>query len=395
MTSSRRKTLTSSPRKLPLDLEEAILVRVPPRSLVRFRTVCKGWNTLLNDKRFANKQLPFARPEFLLHTDSRTYSVSVNLNNEDPTTKVRNSNFDFNKINYWTCDYTYECGNSDGYFFLYHPYDFSDRHGLHSDFHEVQKGGVVWNPFFRKVRWIQTMVVDFKLCGMVYNGSGPDKSYNKIVGTTYCFEDYHQGIIMFDFETNAWKSIDHAGYVAKHTREQSLRYNNVSLNGNLYWTAYNLKTGRYFIRFLDLLEERVKPFCVLPCKKRNYSHSHVLAIYKGDRFSLLEHCKETSKSKIWVTKNKISSRGDGDDVVWIKFMTISRPSYPRFYHKFSRYMVEDNIYGKAFVMCCSNSKQGQAYVYIVRGGKCKKIKIDEVPTQSGCSFHVPSLIPFT
>ncbi|EOA33966.1 hypothetical protein CARUB_v10021461mg [Capsella rubella] len=372
----------SSPRKLPLDLEEEILVRVPPRSLVRFRTVCKTWNTLLNNKRFANKQLPFARPEFMLHTDHRTYSVSVNLNNEDPTTKVRNFYFDFTKI-YGTDHHTYDdCGNSDGYFFLYQPYEF-------------RPCGVVWNPFFRQVRWIQTMVFSFNLCGMVYNGNGPDKSYNKIVGTSYCFEDDHQGIIMFDFETNAWKSIDHAGYVAKHTREQSLRYNNVSLNGNLYWTAYNLETGRYFIRFLDLLEERVKPFCVLPCKKRNYSHSHVLAIYKGDRFSLLEHCKETSKSKIWVTKNKISSRGDGDDVVWIKFMTISRPSYPRFYHKFSRYMVEDNIYGKTFIMCCSNNRNGQAYVYIVRGGKCKKIKIDEVPTQSGCSFHVPSLIPFT
>ncbi|VYS47807.1 unnamed protein product [Arabidopsis thaliana] len=40
--------------KLPWDLEEEILSRVPPTSLDRFKTVCKRWNALFNDKTFIN-----------------------------------------------------------------------------------------------------------------------------------------------------------------------------------------------------------------------------------------------------------------------------------------------------------------------------------------------------
>ncbi|CAE5960503.1 unnamed protein product [Arabidopsis arenosa] len=252
---------------------------------------------------------------------------------------------------------------------------------------ESHKGGVLWNPLFRKIRWIPGAArSSFTLCGVGYNGSIPDK----IVGTIYSLDLRHQTVVMFEFETNAWKLIDPDRYVAEFTREQSLRHNSVSLNGNFYWTAYNLETGEYFIRILDVLKEIIKPFCILPCMGKSSSHTRVLAIYKGDRFSVLEQCKTTCKIEIWVTKKKISN---GDDVVWIRFMNVSIHNFPRFYHKFSKYMVDNNIYGKTLVMCCSYRRSGQAYVYIVRGDMCKRIKIDEVPSQFRCSIHVPSLIP--
>ncbi|CAH8256570.1 unnamed protein product [Arabidopsis lyrata] len=252
------------------------------------------------------------------------------------------------------------------------------------------------NPWLRQTKRIDAVVQEFFLCGTGYNSSRPEKSY-KIVGFTSYFNELRTDYLkfaMFEFATNAWKIIDHASYVAKSTREQSLRYNNVSLNGNLYWPAYNLETCQYFIQILDFSEEIMKPFCIQPCEKKDSSYTRVLAVYKGERFSLLEQCKTTCKIEVWVTKKKITNGDDGEDVVWIKFMNVSIHNFPRFYHKFSRYMVDNNIYGKTLVMCCSYRKNDQAYVYIVRGDMCKRIKIDEVPSQFRWSIHVPSLIVF-
>ncbi|AED94140.1 putative F-box protein [Arabidopsis thaliana] len=237
------------PKKLPLDLEEEILFRVPPRSLHCFRSVCKEWNALSRDKRLINKNFACAPPEFILKTRSNIYSISVNLNDDNPTINVRDLCFGDHLRGqhslYGTCD---------GNFFLY------------DHFHEG--GGC--------------MVVDPK-------------------------------------------------------------------------------------RVTRLLRERV------------------LSVYKGDRFSVLEQSKKTRKIEIWVTKNKIGNGDDGDDVVWIKFMTISRPDFPMVLisHPSTNYFVENNIYGKAFVLSCPTKKPKAAW-----------IKIDGVvfAKSDQSSVFVPSLI---
>jgi len=102
------------PKKLPLDLEEEILFRVPPRSLHCFRSVCKEWNALSRDKRLINKNFACAPPEFILKTRSNIYSISVNLNDDNPTINVRDLCFGDHLRGqhslYGTCD---------GNFFLY------------------------------------------------------------------------------------------------------------------------------------------------------------------------------------------------------------------------------------------------------------------------------------
>ncbi|CAH8256571.1 unnamed protein product [Arabidopsis lyrata] len=365
-------------RKLPSELEEEILIRVPPSSLARFRAVCKEWNVLFSDKRFANNQLACARPEFMLQTDSNVFSISVNLN-DDPTLQVRKLTIDFPGFHYCNCD---------GYFVLYDL--------LHNR-------AAVSNPWLRQTKRIGCALDEpFTLCGMGYDSSRPEKSY-KIFGFKYCRlnelqSTYYQRFAIFEFETNAWKFIDHANNLENSTREQWWCYGNVSLNGNLFSTAYDFETGQYIIRIFDFSKEIVKPFCILPCEKKDSNQTHALAVYKGDRFSLLEQCYKTSKIEIWVTKKKISNGDDGDNVVWIKFMTVSIPNFPRFYHTFSRYMVDNNICGKTFVMCCPDDKTRRAWVYVVRGDLCKKIKIDHYLVDGSCSLccvYVPSLMPIT
>ncbi|XP_023643258.1 putative F-box protein At1g58090 [Capsella rubella] len=128
-------------RRLPSDVEEEILVRVPPQSLLRFRSVCKEWYNRSSSKRFVNRNFAFARPEFMLKSDSHICSVSVDLK-EDPTIKVTDFCFDFLRgrrydLSAMTCD---------GYMFMYE----SPKVGIDSGEHR----GVVWNPLLRHTKYI-------------------------------------------------------------------------------------------------------------------------------------------------------------------------------------------------------------------------------------------------
>ncbi|CAH8256526.1 unnamed protein product [Arabidopsis lyrata] len=363
-------------RKLPLDLEEEILFRVPPRSLLRFRSVCREWNTLFHNKRFINKNFACARPEFMLKTYSHIYSISVDLN-DDPTIKVRDLRFDPLRGRHY---------NLDGNFFLY-------------DFHDGG-GCVVSNPLLRQNKWFAKAK---NICGkyMGYDGSRPEKSY-KIIGMweRHSLDGITTTYLVSEFAANAyWKVTDHTSFYEEPAfRSDSSGNNRVSLNGNLYWTAHTYpETGQYFIRMLDFskeIEMCQKTFCVLPCKeKKSTTHTRVLSMYKGDRFSVLEQSRKTREIEIWVTKDKISNADNGDDVVWIKFMTVSIPDFPMVLsHMSTKYFVDNNIYGKSFVLCCPSKIPKAAWVYIVRGDLCKKIKIDQVLCEFESSVYVPSLI---
>ncbi|CAH8256573.1 unnamed protein product [Arabidopsis lyrata] len=315
----------------------------------------------------------------MLKTHSHLYSISVDLN-ENPTIKVRDLRFDHLRGRRYHLH-----GTCDGYFFMY-------------DFHKGG-GGVVSNPLLRHTKWIAKAEY---ICGrgMGYDGSRPEKSY-KIIGMSEChsWDGITTTYSVAEFATNAWKVTDHTRFKEElELISETCDNGRVSLNGNLYWTAYTYpQTGQYFILMLDFskeIEMCQKTFCVLPCKgKKSTTHTRILSIYKGDRFSVLEQSKKTREIEIWVTKDKIGNGDDGDHVVWIKFMTFSIPDFPMLLcNSPARYFVDNNIYGKSFVLCCPSKRPKAAWVYIVRGDMCKKIKIDQVLCEFESSVYVPSLI---
>ncbi|CAA7028072.1 unnamed protein product [Microthlaspi erraticum] len=352
--------------KLPLELEEEILTRVPPFSLHRFRVVCKQWNALFNDKIFINNYLACARPrsEFMLMTDSKLYSVNFNLNDEDPNINIRElMSMDFRLLETVPCD---------GLFFSY----------------KTTRTATVWNPWLRQTRLIKIdhMPDPFFICGMGYDSSRTEKRY-KLFGYTIGQKSVVRYVI-YEFASNAWKYFDDDPAVCRY-----FLYNNVSMHGNLYWVSnYNFET-RCFIRVLDCSKEIFKPFCTLPCKNKVSCYSPVLAAFKGERFSLLQQCRITSNIEIWVTKKKITNADDGDDVKWIKFMSVLLPNLPIVCQLHSKvYLVDDSFYGKSVVTCC-NDETGQLCVYIVRGDICRKIKLDDVVGElRRCFLYIPSLI---
>ncbi|XP_023643293.1 putative F-box protein At1g58090 [Capsella rubella] len=224
------------------------------------------------------------------------------------------------------------------------------------DFHEGGGEGLVLNPFLRKPKWIVVDVISYGK-GMGYSGNRHDEKSYKIIGN----------VNVFHFATNEWKVTEHI-------------------------TCTYPETGQCFIQMLDFSKEIRKVFCVLPCK--GGKSTRILSVYKGDRFSVLEQSIETRAIEIWVTKNKIGNgEDDGENVVWIKFMTMPIPNFPMLLcNNSTSYFVDNNIYGKSFVLCFHSEEPREAWVYIVRGDVCKRIKIEEVVCMFDSSVYVPTLI---
>ncbi|EOA32892.1 hypothetical protein CARUB_v10016208mg [Capsella rubella] len=136
--------------KLPFELTEEILSRVPQNSLVRFRSVSKQWNALFDDRTFINNHKKTFR--FILTTKYKIYSVSI-----DPKIEVRDLTLDIPGLesqipkNLVDCDKLLLC--------------------------DMEKGAAVWNPWLRQARLInqdldQTQIQSY---GIGYNNKGSYK----------------------------------------------------------------------------------------------------------------------------------------------------------------------------------------------------------------------------
>ncbi|CAG7867203.1 unnamed protein product [Brassica rapa] len=340
--------------KLPCELVEEILYRVPPLSLLRCKTVCKQWNTLLN-------HLSLVRPQLLIWTGPKIYSVGVSLK-DDPKIDIREL----------PVDNPYLKNNNNPI-----PYNFLPSDGL---LFCVPRWGninrvVVWNPWLRQTRLIVPQENCFTFGGIGYDSGRPEKGY-KVFGYRFLDRKLNNGkvqvyrrLAIYKFETNEWKYIDSMNEDESSQIGIGISFDkNVSLNGNLYWIAYNVKTGEYLIRCFDFSKETIKLFCVLPWKDDS-SDVPILSAYRRDRFSVLKQFNETNKIEIWVTENKIS--GDGANVVWMKFMTVSIPFDKDFCPS---YFIDNNTYGKSLVMCCKDEDKN-ACIYVVKGNASTKIPI--------------------
>lgn len=371
------------PMKLPFELEEDILSRLPPQSLVRFRTVSQKWNSLFNDKTFINTHLSRSLPQFILLTTSMIYSVDIiDHNNIDTTIELRqlpssdipNRDIRDTLSNYSaisTCDE-----------FLFYNYRYWENKTA------------LWSPWLRQVKWIEYKVKDeFCVFGLGYNNSRPEKVY-KILGYSFC-----HGKVLRDQRVAIYECASHSLRYINRPEDDDWPINEiakrskVSLNGNLYWfSCSNYKTHEYFIRIFDFSTESFKPFCLLPCQKNNHNDELILAVYKGDRFSLLKQSCVTREIGIWVTKERISNNnGDGGEgVVWIKLMTLSTTNLPKLFGEF--YRVSYFIYEKTLFLCNSDDGTGLICIYIVREDQCKKIQIGSGIFKCCHRVYTPNLI---
>ncbi|EOA29065.1 hypothetical protein CARUB_v10025321mg [Capsella rubella] len=334
--------------ELPWELVEEILYLLPLLSLVRFKIVCKQWNRLFKSKSFNNNSVHICRPHFLVWTDSKMYSVSVDLNN-DPKIGTHALPLDIPSFHNHMSTSFLPC---DGLLFCYSL--------------SMSNKAAVWNPWLRQTRWIKSNYKYFNFRGMGYDSGRPEKGYNIV-------------------ETNEWKCTNVCA--GTHIR----RSTDVSLNGNFYWTDRDQETGEYFIQSFDFSKQIYKVFCVLQWNMENTSFP-VLSTYKKNRLSLLKNSIRTKNNiEVWVTKNKINNDDVVEHVEWIKYMTVSVPIS----RTISPSFVIDNVYNKkSLVMCCLEYENEKLCIYTVRGNALTKTQMDVDAKHflKHCTY-VPSLIP--
>ncbi|CAA0286198.1 putative F-box only protein 11 [Arabidopsis thaliana] len=359
---------------LPWELVEEILCRVPPQSLVKFRTVCKQWNSLFDDNKFVNDHFVQSQPQFIFRTESKIYSVAVNF--KGPRIEVHElplaipglkSEMPIRLHDYVDCDGLLFCTS---YF----------------------NGVLIWNPWLRQTRFFASK----HRYPVTYDIGYDNKKQYKMLDYYKCEGDSSIKSIIYEIGLYAKKVKD----VGSDSTWSIFQSNSVSLNGTLYWAGVDVNNG-IFIRSFSFSTERPTTFCSLPFM---YDDDNVLAlaVFRKDRLSLLNLCNKTSEIKIWLTKNNINDREVGleEDVVWINLMTVLIPNFPKFsfywYNRPDLTYFLDNDDAKRLVICCYDETD-QAYIYIVKGVMFKKIKIDQYEVLSDYSrphFHtyIPSLV---
>ncbi|KAG2277894.1 hypothetical protein Bca52824_060449 [Brassica carinata] len=353
-------------KQLPWELEENILSRLPPRSLVRLRAVCQRWNALFNDKSFVNDHFSRSRPGFLLLGSPKNYSIDIiNPNSIDPTIQL--SELPFSAMLYQDLHYRCTTIKACDELLL-----FNNRYlnGL----------SALWNPWLSQFKLIKKDCTQFHCCGLGYEIIGRTNKVYKILGyfDPDPEEEYYTRVAIYECASHVFKNIDLPENNWYGVGE------NVSLNGNLYWFSLDDETDEYFIRSFDFSAGTFKPFCLLLCQKDYYRVELLLQVFKEDRFSLLKQNYLTRKIEIWVT-NTI----DEEEVVWTKMMNLPTTNFPRLFEQF--YGKSYFIYDKTLFVCCCENSTSVPCIYIVREDLCKQIHIDSGIFQCCHCVYTPSV----
>ncbi|KAL5175193.1 F-box/kelch-repeat protein [Glycine soja] len=293
---------------LPQDLITEILLRLPVKSLVRFKSVCKSWLFLISDPRFAKSHFELAAaladrilfiassaPELRsidfnasLHDDSASVAVTVDLPAPKPY-------FHFVEI----------IGSCRGFILLHclsHLCVWNPTTGVHKV--------VPLSPiFFNKDAVFFTL-----LCGFGY-----DPSTDDYLVVHACYNPKHQANCaeIFSLRANAWKGIEGIHFPYTHFRYTN-RYNQFGsfLNGAIHWLAFRINASINVIVAFDLVERSFSEMH-LPVEfdygKLNFCHLGVL----GEPPSLYAVVGYNHSIEMWAMKEyKVQSS-------WTKSIVIS------------------------------------------------------------------------
>ncbi|CAJ2635457.1 unnamed protein product [Trifolium pratense] len=147
---------------LPSELVVDILLRLPARSLIQFRRVCKLWKTLISDPNFAKKHfLMSAADPSLTHQRLAFCDCSYPLNSllENPSTRVIPDRF-----NGFENDRCFLVGSCNGFLCIYDPY---------------QNNMIMYNPSIGLKSKSSPKLKPSAHWGMPYNGFGYDHVNDK------------------------------------------------------------------------------------------------------------------------------------------------------------------------------------------------------------------------
>lgn len=305
------ETTTRNPNlDLPEDIIADILKRLPAKSLVRFRCVCKPWGSLLTDSNFIKAHLK--RNRSLFQSNLKTNTRLILARYCDTLLSATDSDVTKNAIQAEQLDLPlvknlpyYVKGHSDGLLCL-----------VINDGYEGML--VIYNPSIQRYRKLpnpENFRSTREVIGIGYDATCDDYKVVR-VPSNYCrmkCPGYRPKVEVLTLKSNTWRQIpdeDTPPYFVEHIFQAT------EVNGGLYWLVEDHETARCVILRFDLAGEKFKVITPPP----DESSRSIAWIGPLKDWLCVVHTRRLSDVHVWATK---------DDMTWTKIITTSKfPKIP-------------------------------------------------------------------
>ncbi|XP_055809425.1 F-box/kelch-repeat protein At3g23880-like [Solanum dulcamara] len=288
---------------LPIEVIFEILLRLPVKSIIKFKTVSKSWLSLLSSPQFVNTHLIFSRnnhknipPKLLLSTPNQNLSKKIyTLFPALSKTFVR---VDLNYLVKSPCCLTRFIGSCDGLICL-----------------SVENSLILWNPSTRKWKKLPKEPVFMNQDYCCTYGFGYDE-FNDDYKLVLVYSSKIKNIgnnefKVYSLKTNSWKRIKAFvnGYVYSNS--------GVLLNGIIHWDSrphcdFNVDNSK--IVYFDLVNEKQGKLDLPSYDENEYVHWDLMSS-KESLFGFC-HCECQGAVDIWIMKEY------GVKESWNKFASV-------------------------------------------------------------------------
>lgn len=363
--SKRSSTMPRSLLSLPSELQQDIIRRTPAEDLLRAKSVCKGWNALINNL-ISKKKFIYEHVDHSSSSSQRFLRRVVDTAAIiDPVTQRRS-----------TLPLPDEFQGPNKMEILIH----CDGLVLCRRIKSVEQEIAIWNPMLREVRWIEGSLELKTIFGVGYKNRS--EGYKILSFPDFRFRLMVTGekpvVRIYDLEKASWRILDKV----KVDWELDSMSEGVAAMGNMYWLAQNKKKDKRYIQAFDFTAEAFKDVCLCPPLPSGYRH---LSCFSNDRLSLLHQEQNSKKIEVWVS-NKLSD----ESVSFALHFSVPSPDLPQ---------LKPGIYVSDPVYCFVKPTSIVAWCVEFRGkGYCTalyEIDKDGLKDQSGTERNCDTLLePF-
>ncbi|KAL9663910.1 hypothetical protein QQ045_019304 [Rhodiola kirilowii] len=283
---------------LPDDVIYMILLLLPVKTLLRFRSVSKEWNNIII---FRNRS--FAKEHMLMHSGNKTSSNNVLLmctsagysyccgieSNFDPEIgrRVTNVKVDLPFKKYIDETSNYWCGLS------------SSCHGLLCLIYHCNDRAIlfIWNPltnYYKEVPWPEEHVtrVDAE---RAFVGFGYDHIIDdyKIVASVYISKLQLIQVHVMTLSMNVWRSIDKTRWQDLSKGTKRIDSKPVFTMGDILWFGVDTRDSCQVMLRFDLVKEKLGVMRMPPPRKAPDNNDTTCYVYGGAFSGKLSQYKES------------------------------------------------------------------------------------------------------
>ncbi|XP_057527743.1 F-box/kelch-repeat protein At3g06240-like [Amaranthus tricolor] len=329
------------------DLLQEILIRLPAKSLVRFRCVCRSWYSLIASPSFISAQVVHKKKAKSYHVLLRSF------NNTERKYKYKLCNDDEHLDEIMIIDFPFVSEHND---FFRIAGCVNGLVCLSDDIVEVTDTVIIWNPVIRRFLTLPKLElnVDSSELGRSVLGFGFD-SYNndyKVIRIVYRKNPDFEArqiealIAIFRLSSSSWEVNRSASVPLLDTRQ-------AYVNGSIHWLAYN----KLMVGF-DVESEELRDM-TLPNSLKNANISDLTIASWCDMLSVFENGYWFGKLSLWVMKDY------GDPNSWVKQFEIESFALVRSLRK-NGCVILESIGGK-LVLYNANTNQFEDFKTHVEG----------------------------